>query len=404
MSRHRALGGPERRGFAKWPFISAGTVLLIVFSWVGWNYAGDLLERRSAAQLADCMEGEAVLTVAAPPALANIIGNAAAVWTKSRPVVLDHCIRTEVAAIAPQAVLDGLTNGWDTKTLGARPAAWLTESSAWVNRLTAFNARLLGSEPASIAASPVLLAMAENAAGAVREGNSFGWADLPALVGEEDAWGRYGHPEWGRFTVAIPDVATNPASALTLQAVIVDLSPQNTGPATVDMLGLPGVAKAMDKLAAESPEPAPPTTVDALVALSAADPATSPFDAVPTLEFDLYRHNVGADGNPAPPAPLVGAAVGGPTPMADFPFVAINDGERVDQVLVRAAQKFREYLQSDEQQVELAKAGLRVPSTTVRPSVAPGIRWLATQQELVPADADTAQRIFAAWTDAGSSG
>ncbi len=404
MSRHRAMRGPARRGFAKWPFVSVGTVVLMVAGWLSWSYAGDLLERRAAARLASCMDGEATLTIAGAPAVAGVVGRAAAVWTKSRPVVLDHCIRAEVATIPPQAVLDGLTAGWDRKALGERPGAWLPESSVWVNRLTAQNARLLGSEPASIATSPVLLAMPETAAAAVREGNSFSWGDLPALVSEENAWSRYGHEKWGRFSVAIPDVSTNPASALSLQAVMADVSPQGTGPVTVEMLGSPGVTDAMGRLAAAAPMDTPATTTDALNALAeAGDLSSSPFDAVPTLEYDLYRRNVGADGNPPPMAPLIGAAVGGPTPTADFPFVAIAD-EQGDQVHVRAAQKFREYLQTGTQQLELAKAGLRVPSTKVRPSPAPGIRGLPTQEELTPADANTTQQISAAWTNAGGSG
>jgi len=95
--------------------------------------------------------------------------------------------------------------------------------------------------------------------------------------------------------------------------------------------------------------------------------------------------------------------VGGPTPTADFPFIAITD-ERVDQLQVRAAQKFREFLQTGPQQLELSKAGLRVPGTKVRPDPAPGIRWAVTQQDLTAADANTTQQISAAWNNAGGTG
>lgn len=405
MSRHRAARGPSRRrGVAKWPFVAVGTIVLLALGWMGWSYAGDLLERRAAAQLASCVEGDATLTIAVTPSLAEVIGRAADTWTKGHPVVLDHCMRAEVAAVAPQAVLDGLTTGWDTKALGARPGAWLPESSLWVNRLSAQDARLLGSEPASIATSPVLLAMPENAATAVREGSVFTWGDLPALVTEPAGWQRYGHPEWGRFIVALPEVAANPASALALQAVLADASPQSSGPVTVETLGAPGVSQAMSKLAANGPVGVPATTGDALAALAAAsDLRTAPFDAVPASEFDLYRYNVGAGGVQPPASPLFGAAVGGPTPIVDFPYIAIAD-ERADQLQVRAAQKFREFLQGVTQQLELAKAGLRVPSTKVRPNPAPGIRWTITQLDLTPADANATQQISAAWTNAGGSG
>ena len=95
--------------------------------------------------------------------------------------------------------------------------------------------------------------------------------------------------------------------------------------------------------------------------------------------------------------------VGGPTPTADFPFVAIA-GDRVDQLQVRAAQQFREFLQTKEQQDSLSRAGLRVPDSKERPDNAPGIRWPVTQNELTSADANTTQQISAAWTNAGGSG
>jgi Ca-activated chloride channel homolog len=402
MSRHRAVRGPAHRGVARWPIALLVSVLVVGLVWLGWSYTGTVLERRAAAQLASCLEGQETLTIAVTPSMADVIGQAALAWGKSHPVVLDHCMRAEVAAVPPQAVLQGLTTGWDSKTLGARPGAWLPESSLWINRLAAQDAKLLGSEPASIATSPVVLAMPEPAAAAIREGSMFTWGDLPKWTNVPQAWQRYGHTDWGGFTVAVPDVASNPASALALQAVLASASPKGSGPVTVDMLTAPGVGDAMRKLATSSPLAPPATTQDALSLLAAADDVRStPFDAVPAMEYDLYRRNVGADGGSLPPAPLTGVVVGGPTPIADFPFIAIAD-ERVDQLQVRAAQKFREFLQTGPQQLELSKAGLRVPSTKVRPTSAPGIRWASTQEELKAADANTTQQISAAWSNAGT--
>ncbi|HEY3260952.1 MAG TPA: substrate-binding domain-containing protein [Pseudonocardiaceae bacterium] len=404
MPRHRAADGPARRGVAKWPIAVLISVLLVGLVWLGWSYASDVLERRAAAELASCTEGEETLTVAVTPSLSEVIERAAMAWTRSHPVVLDHCMRAEVARVPPQAVLTGLTTGWETKALGARPGAWLPESSLWINRLAAQDAKLLGSEPASIATSPVVLAMPEQQAAAIREGNVFTWGQLPKWTNVPEAWQRYGHPEWGAFTVAMPDVASNPASALALQAVLASAGQKGSGPVTVDMLTEQPVTEAMHLLAAATPPEVSASTMDALNALAAAtDPTGTPFDAVPTLEYDLYRRNLGLDGSAAPAQPLTGVMVGGPTPTADFPFIAIAD-ERVDQLQVRAAQKFREFLQSGPQQLELAKAGLRVPSTKVRPNPSPGIRWTSTQEDLTAADANTTQQISAAWANAGNSG
>src|SRR5215470_17228080 len=386
MSRHRTAGGPAERSVAIWPFVVVGAVLILLLGWLGWIWTGDVLTRRLQAQVAGCSEGEAVLTVAVTPAMAGPVGQAADAWTKTRPVIQDHCIRTEVVALPPQSVLDGLTTGWDAVKLGARPGAWLPESSLWINRLSAQDARLLGSQPASIATSPVVLAMPEAAAKAVSDGGgdhkALQWHDLPALVSEPAGWRRFGHPEWGRFSLAMPDVARNPASALALQSMLASTSPKGVGPLTVDTLTVPAVNDAMIKLATATPPQTPGTTLDALNTLAAADDvAAAAFDAVPTLQFDLYRRNIGIDGQPAPARALVEVPVDGPTPTADFPFVAIA-GEHTDQLQVRAAQQLREFLQRPDQQHALSMAGLRVPGGEQLPERAPGIRWSVSQNEL----------------------
>lgn len=405
MARHRAAVDPSAgRGVASWPFLAVGAVLVLLLGWVGWSWAGGVLERRLQAVTASCPEGEVVLTVAVAPAMADVIGRTADAWTRGRPVLQDHCVRAEVAGLAPQTVLDGLTGGWDAQKLGARPGAWLPESSLWINRLSAQDAKLIGSQPTSIASSPVVLAMPEAASKAFFEGSGLQWGELPKLVSAPEGWARFGHPDWGRFGVAMPDVARNPASALALQSVLASSSPKGTGPVTVEMLSMPPVNDAMIKLASSAPPGVPATTHDALNALAGAgDVAATPYDAVPVLEFDLYRRNAGLDGSPAPAQALAGMPVGGPTPTADFPFVALS-GDRVDQLQVRAAQQFREFLQGGGQRDELARAGLRVPGSNQRPEHAPGIRWSATQSELTYADANTTQQISAAWTNAAGSG
>ena len=283
MARHRAAVDPSsRRGVAIWPFVAVGAVLALLLGWLGWSWAGNLLESRLQAVSASCSEGEAVLTVAVTPAMADAVGRGADAWTKSRPVIMDHCVRAEVAGLPPQAVLDGLTAGWDPQQLGARPGAWLPESSLWINRLTAQNAALVGSQPTSIATSPVVLAMPEAAAKAFFEGSGLQWHDLPGLVADPNGWERFGHPEWGRFTVAIPDVANNPASGLALQSVLASSSPKGGGPVTVDMLTVPAVTNAMAKLATAAPPAQPAAPLEALNTLATTnDSAAARHEAAP---------------------------------------------------------------------------------------------------------------------------
>ncbi|WP_447003297.1 substrate-binding domain-containing protein [Saccharothrix isguenensis] len=399
MSRHRALRTKVRRGIAKWPVAIVGLVALLVLGWLGWSWVGGLVERRAAAQAGDCDEGQALLRIASTPSVAEAVKQVAEAWSRQRPVVYDHCIQIEVQSIDSEVVLAGLTQGWDEAAIGARPHAWVTDSMLWANRLGAQDASLLGAAPESVATSPVVLAMHQEPAQAVQSGSGFRWTDLPELAGAADGWARFGRPEWGAFTVAMPDPATNAATAMALQSALAGASPEAKGPVTTEMLALDPVKTTMSRLTAAKPEQTPVGTVEALTLL-AADPAVNAagFSAVPVFEVDLYRHNTGKDGV-TPAQPLYGVATGGPTPIADFPFVPLA-GDWVGEAQVRAAQTFREFLQGDGQQRIMAAAGLRVDATTERPKPSPGIRWAAVTETLAPADANTTQQVSAAWATA----
>ncbi|MFC6088421.1 substrate-binding domain-containing protein [Saccharothrix lopnurensis] len=400
MSRHRALRTKVRRGIAKWPVAIIGLVALIVLGWLGWTWVGGVADRRAAVEAGDCNEGEAPLRVSAAPSVAEAVKQVAEAWSRQRPVVYDHCIRVEVLSIDSETVLAGLTQGWDEAKLGERPHAWVTDSTLWANRLSAQDASLLGAVPESIAASPVLLALHQEPAQALQAGDGFRWTDLPDLVGAPDGWGRFGKPEWGRFEVAMPDPATNAATAMAVQSALAGASPEGRGPVTSGMLALDPVKTTLGRLTAAKPQESPAGTWEALNLLADTTGVNEAgFSAVPVFEVDLYRHNTGKDGGTAPLHPLYGVAGGGPTPVADFPFVALA-GDWVGEAQVRAAQAFRQFLKEDEQQRTLALAGLRVDSTTDRPRESPGVRWAAITDELAPADANTTQQISAAWATA----
>lgn len=402
MSRHRALRTKVRRGIAKWPVVIVGVVALVVLGWLGWTWVGGVVERRAAAEAGECHEGEAALRVSATPGVAEAVKQVAEAWSGQRPVVYDHCIRIEVLSIDSEAVLTGLTQGWDEEKLGARPHAWIPDSMLWANRLGAQDASLLGAVPESVAASPVLLALHQEAAQALEAGDGFRWTDLPKLTSAADGWGRFGKPEWGRFTVAMPDPANNSATALAVQSALAGASPEGKGPVTTEMLALDPVKTTMGELTAARPRETPGDTWAALNLLTdATGPTEAGFSAVPVFEVDLYRHNTGKDSGTAPLKPLYGVAAGGPTPVADFPFVPLA-GDWVGEAQVRAAQAFRQFLKEGEQQRSLARAGLRVDATTERPKPSPGVRWAAVTDELVPADANTTQQISAAWATAGN--
>jgi len=400
MSRHRTLRTRVRRGIAGWPIAVIGLVALIVLGVLGWSWLGGVLERRAAAEAGDCAEGEALLRIASTPSAADGVRDVAKAWSATRPVVYDHCIRVEVQSIDSEVVLNSLTQGWNEGELGSKPHAWITDSMLWANRLGAQNHALLGAAPQSIAASPVLLAMPEEGATAMQAAAGFRWTDLPEVMSAPGGWQRFGKAEWGPFKVAMPDPTTNAATAMAIQSALAGASPEGKGPVTTSMLGLDPVKSTMASLVAAKPTQTPGSTWEAMGLL--ADKPTvngAGFSAVPVFEVDLYRHNTGKDSGTPPLKPLYGVTPGGPTPVADFPFVALA-GDWVGEAQVRAAQAFREFLTAPNQQKILAATGLRVPSTTDRPKPSPGVRWATMTEGLAPADSTTTQQILATWAAA----
>ncbi|MGZ3143578.1 substrate-binding domain-containing protein [Lentzea chajnantorensis] len=389
MSRHRSLRAKVRRGIAKWPVAIVAVVVLIALGWGAWSWIGGVLDKRAQAQAQDCNEGDAVLRVSATPSVAEAVAEVARAWSATRPVVYDHCIAVEVTSADSSAVLDGLTGTWDAEKLGQRPHAWVPDSMLWANRLSALNAKLVGGTPKSIGTSPVLLAAPEAGAPVLKD---FRWTDMPEVTD----WQRFG-PNWGRFSVAMPDPAANTASALAIQSALAG----GKGPVTADTLNSDAAKAALTKLAATVPPEVPTTTREALRRLG--DSATvnaAGFSVTPVSEVDLYKHNTGKE---APSKPLVGVLPVGPTPVADFPYVALS-GPEVGEAEERAAQAFREFMTEPDQQKILAHGGLRVESTQDRPSPSPGVSWAAVTENLVAADATTTQQLSAAWASADRGG
>lgn len=406
MARHRADGEVvTRRGMARWPFVVVGVVALVLLGYLSWTWLGGILDRRAAAQAGECRQGELTLRVVVTPSVLEPLQGAVAAWNAKALVMDEYCVRADVQALDSAAALTALTQGWDTSKLGQPPAAWLPESSLWVNQLRAANRSLLGAPAESIGNSPVVLAVPEAAAQPLRSGTGFRWSDIPGLIAAPDGWKQFGMPAWGRFTLGVPDLVRNPASALALQCVLAWAGKKERGPLTMDMLSQPAVRNTLNQVARTKVAGVPTSTRDALVELAKhQDLATSPYDGVPVLETDLYRRNLGKDGQPAPQKPLYGIPATGPAPAADFPLLPLQ-AEWINDTLIRAAQKFGDFLREPEQERSLAQqAGVRVRSTNERPRTSPGITWMATDNLLAPADENTSQQLAAAWSSSADNG
>ncbi|HYS35884.1 MAG TPA: substrate-binding domain-containing protein [Pseudonocardiaceae bacterium] len=402
MGRHRAATSdtrPHRR--RRWPLAALTAVVLVVAGWFGWSWLHGQLSHSATPNVAACPAGPETVQVAVVPSMADVIGRAAAAYTESRPVVNDRCVRVNVSAVDPQAVLSALEHGWDAAKLGPRPQAWIADSTLRTNELASAAAGVIGDTPQSLAASPVVLAMPPDAAKAVTSAGAPMFAALPALVAKANGWATFNEPAWGQFTLALPSPAANTASALAAIAMLDPATPQGQAPVTADLLNSPPVKQNLVNLALGQPASTANTTHDTLLALGRADGIhAAPFSAVPVTELDLYQRNVGADGSAKPVNVLDEVRLGGPTPYVDFPFTPLaGNGVHADQVA--AAEHFRDFLRTPAEQAQFARSGLRVASSFAHPAPSPGMDWGSASQGPTPVDVGSYQQLVTAWQAAG---
>jgi Ca-activated chloride channel homolog len=124
-----------------------------------------------------------------------------------------HCVRATVVMKGSGAAASALATGWQPSD-GPTPDVWSPTGSIWLPLL---EARLAEAQRSSliptpdavehIAASPMVVAMPRPMAQALGWPDTpIGWSDLLNLASSRTGWARFGHPEWGRFSLG----KTNP--------------------------------------------------------------------------------------------------------------------------------------------------------------------------------------------------
>ncbi len=394
--RRQAASAFGLRRIASWPLVVLGLVVLLVLGGLAWMWVGGVLNARTEAQAHACDDGPMTVQVAAAPSIAVATRNAASAYNAQQVVVADHCVRIQVSAVGSAQVLAGLTGSWDSTRYGPKPQAWLADSSLWTNQLTTQHGALVADVVQSVASSPIVLAMPPDAAKAVSATAPLAWTGLPNLLASGAGWATLGQPNWGAFTVDVPNPATNPASELALEAMV---DPDST-PLSPAVLASPPVAGAITTVATKQPATLPSDTLTALIALAKSPGVQgAPYSAVPVPEVSLYERNLGTDGVAKPVNVLDEVRLTGAGPSLDFPYVPLA-GDWVNSVQGQAAQMFRAFLRSPAEQRQLATAGLRTTSGVTRPVPSPGMDWGAVHATALPTDPDTAQRLVTAWTGA----
>src|SRR4051794_29446438 len=161
------------------------------------------------------------LAVTASSEKAALLSGIAESYGKANHKVTGRCVRVTVTSKASGGATDALARGWDERVDGPRPDIWTPASTSWTvllrQRLAERDAQpLVPTSLPSLARTPLVLAMPRPMAVALGwPATPIGWSDLLALARDPCGWGKYGHPEWGRFKLGKtnPDFSTSGLNA-----------------------------------------------------------------------------------------------------------------------------------------------------------------------------------------------
>ena len=300
------------------------------------------------AQAEGCGRSGAVrLTVAAAPEIAPAVQDAATAWGKTNPVVNGDCIRVDVRAVPSADMAQTLAvHSGGALDVAAKPAAtpsdddvpavWIPDSIAWVNRAVEVNRDLFDTDTPSVASSPVVMGMPEQAASAMTQatGGKLRVQDLAQGLMETL------RTHEGKIKLAMADPRRDSASlagAIVLNGLLV------AKPA--DLPNLVGAYRMVGS------GRIPDTT-----ALSALFTAQSPINVAPMSEQAVLDYDTRHPDRPLAAVPLDRAVLG-----LDYPYAAVAGKPRG---VSRAADLFRLALTGTTYQSSFAKRGFRAPDGT----------------------------------------
>jgi len=252
-----------------------------------------------------------------------------------------------------------LARGW-TSADGPQPTVWTPAATSWLGILKQDLANqdvttLLPAETPSLMQSPLVLAMPRPMAQALGWPNTpVGWADILKLAQDPQGWGRYGHPQWGRFRLGKTSPAQSTSGLHALLATYyaatglsADLTAANVQDPKV-VAFVHGVETSVLHYG---------NTVssffDGLHAADAKGAAMSYVSAIATEEKQVFDYNAAK-----PATPLVAVYPKDGTMVADHPYAILN-AAWVSAEQKAAARGFLTWLQAPGQQKRFLEAGFR---------------------------------------------
>jgi hypothetical protein len=309
MGRHSSAKSRVRRNRS--PVIVL--CVLVVLGLIGWFTYGFLSDRLTAS---GC-DTTTVLNVTAAPDIAPVIARTARDLS-----IEDICYEVRVSNRESSATAESLVVSDGTE----RPDVWIPESSVWTQRAQGSGAWSEQVAGTSIASSPVVLAVTEDAA------TQLGW---PA---QELTWSKVLS---SKLTLGMADPGREPVGVSLLHGVteLLKTAPDPAAAVTTQLRKVsPNTQSSMTELFGRLP---------------GAGSELAPLDGFPAAETDVLRHNAKQN-----PAQLVAVYAEPAVPALDYPYVVLPETgpDQRD-----AAEEFLTVLMTQSTADALSDAGFRTP-------------------------------------------
>jgi Ca-activated chloride channel family protein len=358
------------------------------------------------------------IVVAASPDKADLLRQLATRYAETKPKVDGHCVEVTVTAKDSGAAMTALGRGWNEAVDGPRPDVWAPSARSWVQLLRGRQAAnhvasIVPDDLPSVATSPLVVAMPQPMAGALRwPANQLGWGDLLAAARNPAGWAKYGHPDWGPFRVGATNPYVSTAGLNTLIASYYIAASQVTRQPTLLTRQLVAdrrvrtLVLGIDRSIAQYGESAP----SFLAGLQRADEqgqALRYVSAVPVEEKSVWDYNQGnPSGDPRtagrhgrPKVPLVAIYPKEGTLVSDHPYVVLR-APWVDDTRRQVAAGFLGFLQRDTSQAVFQQAGFRDFNGRPGPQATQGNGALSGQlpRILPPPEPEVLGRVIESWS------
>ena len=360
------------------PLIAAAVAgVLLIVAVRSFTGGGDPDDKPDGGTVVDTRTGCTEFTFVASSEKAALLQAVGSDYVRADREVDGRCVSPKIFTKASGGAAEALARGWDDQRDGPRPDVWSPAASSWAvllrQRLAARDAPDLvpgakASDLPSIARTPLVFAMPKPMAQALGwPGKPIGIGDLLSLARDPTGWGKFGHPEWGKFRLGKtnPNFSTSGLHAtvgtyFAATGVSSDLTARNVeDPQTV------AYVKAVEQTVVHYGD----TTLTFLENLQRADDAGRglSYISAATIEeksvWDYNRGNPTGDpktlGRHAPPrVPLVAIYPKEGTLFSDNPYIVLT-APWVDEARRNAANDFLKFLQEPRQQRRFQEAAFR---------------------------------------------